>query len=102
MVLSADLDEQDFNLIHSPNDALVYTAGQSLYQEGQAAFGVFTLRSGLVKPRQDMGALMDLTLETVSCEINALMRAGAIEPLDRSGRRHRMADERVLQSVVTG
>jgi len=49
MVLFADLNEQDFNLIHAPIDDLVFSAGQSLYQEGDAAFGVFTLRSGLIK-----------------------------------------------------
>jgi CRP-like cAMP-binding protein len=197
MVLFADLDESDFKLIHAPIDDMVFAAGQSLYQEGEAAHGVFTLRSGLIKlsrctpdgrqrvlrvlrpgdvvglealvtqrydseatalteaavcriptdvvhrlaqasprlhgrllqkwqqvlkeaddwlaalnfgsarqrvanfvlkmrhatdptvvtlfSREDMGAMMDLKLETVSREVSALVRAGAIEPLDRRG-----------------
>ena len=211
MALFADLNEQDFNLIHAPIDDLVFAAGQSLYHEGEAAFGVFTLRSGLVKlvrstpdgrqrvlrpgyvvglealatsrydseatalteaslcriptdvvhrlaqnsprlhwrllqkwqqalkeaddwlaalnfgtarqrvanfilkmrhatdpsvvtlfSREDMGAMMDLKLETVSREISALVRAGAIEPLDRLGRLYRIADEGVLKAAVAG
>lgn len=49
MVLFADLNEQDFNLIHAPIDDLVYQPGQSLYDESDKALGVFTLRKGLVK-----------------------------------------------------
>ncbi len=36
-------------MIHAPIDDLVFSAGQSLYQEADAAFGVFTLRSRLIK-----------------------------------------------------
>ncbi|TSE28146.1 Anaerobic regulatory protein [Tepidimonas thermarum] len=212
MVLFADLNEEDFNLIHAPIDDLVYGAGQTLYREGESAFGVFTLRRGLIKlvrytpdgrqrvlrvlrpgdvvglealatcrydseatalteaalcriptdvihrlaqnsprlhwrllqkwqqalkeaddwlaalnfgtarqrvasfilkmrhatdpavvtlfSREDMGAMMDLKLETVSREINALVRAGAIEPLDRLGRLYRIVDDKLLESVV--
>ncbi|MEW6695466.1 MAG: Crp/Fnr family transcriptional regulator [Pseudomonadota bacterium] len=212
MVLFADLNEDDFNLIHAPIDDLVYGAGQTLYREGESAFGVFTLRRGLIKlvrytpdgrqrvlrvlrpgdvvglealatcrydseataltevalcriptdvihrlaqnsprlhwrllqkwqqalkeaddwlaalnfgtarqrvasfilkmrhatdpavvtlfSREDMGAMMDLKLETVSREINALVRAGAIEPLDRLGRLYRIVDDKLLESVV--
>lgn len=49
MVLFADLNEQDFNLIHAPIDDLVYQPGNSLYDESDKAIGVFTLRKGLVK-----------------------------------------------------
>ena len=49
MVLFADLNEQDFNLIHAPIDDLVYQSGHSLYGESDKAIGVFTLRKGLVK-----------------------------------------------------
>ena len=49
MVLFADLNEQDFNLIHAPIDDLVYQSGYSLYDESDKAIGVFTLRKGLVK-----------------------------------------------------
>jgi CRP/FNR family transcriptional regulator, anaerobic regulatory protein len=46
--------------------------------------------------REDMGAMMDLKLETVSREISALVRLGAIAPLDKQGRRYRICDERLL------
>ncbi|PUE30937.1 cyclic nucleotide-binding protein [Limnohabitans sp. Jir61] len=202
MVLFADLNEQDFNLIHAPIDDLVYQSGQSLYDESDKALGVFTLRKGLVKlvrvtadgrervvrvlfpgdvvglealatgrydsqavalsevslcripldvihqlgansprlhrklmekwqsalkladdwlaelnfgsarqrvlhfirkmhevsedgtatlfGRDDMGAMMDLKLETVSREVTALVRAGVMEPLDKHGRHYKV------------
>ncbi|TDQ41912.1 Crp/Fnr family transcriptional regulator [Tepidicella xavieri] len=46
--------------------------------------------------REDMGAMMDLKLETVSREISALVRIGAIAPLDRQGRLYRILDESLL------
>lgn len=49
MVLFADLNEQDFNLIHAPIDDLVYQPGQALYEASDQALGVFTLRKGLIK-----------------------------------------------------
>jgi len=202
MVLFADLNEQDFNLIHAPIDDLVYPSGHSLYSESDKAIGVFTLRKGLVKlvrvtadgrervvrvlfpgdvvglealatghfdsqavalsevsvcripldvihqlgansprlhrklmekwqsalkqaddwlaelnfgsarqrvlhfihkmhevaddgtatlfGRDDMGAMMDLKLETVSREVTALVRAGVMEPLDKHGRHYKV------------
>ncbi|TSE18354.1 Fumarate and nitrate reduction regulatory protein [Tepidimonas alkaliphilus] len=214
MVLFADLNEQDFNLIHAPIDDLVYGVGQSLYAEAAPAHSVFTLRSGLIKlvrstpdgrqrvlrvlrpgdvvgiealagprydseavalteasvcripvdvihrlaqhsprlhmrllqkwqaalreaddwlaalnfgtarqrvanfvlkmrhatdpqvvtlfSREDMGAMLDLKLETVSREVSALVKAGILEPLDRIGRLYRIADEAALQARITG
>lgn len=202
MVLFADLNEQDFNLIHAPIDDLVYQPGHSLYGESDNALGVFTLRKGLVKlvrvtadgrervvrvlfpgdvvglealatghfdsqavalsevsvcripldvihqlgansprlhrklmekwqsalkqaddwlaelnfgsarqrvlhfihkmhemaddgtatlfGRDDMGAMMDLKLETVSREVTALVRAGVMQPLDKHGRHYKV------------
>jgi CRP-like cAMP-binding protein len=49
MVLFADLNEKDFDLIHAPIDDLVYQSGQPLYDTSDQALGVFTLRKGLVK-----------------------------------------------------
>jgi CRP/FNR family transcriptional regulator len=49
MVLFADLNEEDFNLIHAPIDDLVYQPGQALYEASDQAVGVFTLRKGMVK-----------------------------------------------------
>ena len=209
MVLFADLNEQDFNLIHAPIDDLVYPSGHSLYGESDKAIGVFTLRKGLVKlvrvtadgrervvrvlfpgdvvglealatghfdsqavalsevsvcripldvihqlgansprlhrklmekwqsalkqaddwlaelnfgsarqrvlhfiykmhevaddgtatlfGRDDMGAMMDLKLETVSREVTALVRAGVMEPLDKHGRHYKVLLPECLQ-----
>ena len=211
MVLFADLNEQDFNQIHTPIDDLVYGADAVLYHEGAKALGVFTLRKGLVKlvrstadgrerivrvlrpgdvaglealatahydteavamvdtqvcriplsvmhhlsahsprlhlrlmqkwqqalkdaddwlaelnfgsarqrvvglalkmrdseqpcmtqlfARDDMGAMLDLKLETVSREISALVRDGLIRPMDKSGRRYEILDQQRLQAL---
>jgi CRP-like cAMP-binding protein len=209
MVLFADLNEQDFNLIHAPIDDLVYQPGQVLYEASDQALGVFTLRNGMVKlvrvtadgrervvrvlfagdvvglealatgrydsqavalsevslcripldvvhqlgansprlhrklmekwqsalkqaddwlaelnfgtarqrvmhfirkmyevsedgtatlfGRDDMGAMMDLKLETVSREVTALVRAGVMQPLDKHGRHYRVLLPECLQ-----
>ena len=208
MVLFADLNEEDFKLIHAPIDDLIFAAGDSLFQAQSAARGVFTLRQGFVKlvrvtadgrdrivrvlqpgdvlglealatghydtqavalnevsvcripldvihqlgansprlhkqlmgkwqnalkqaddwlaeinfgtaqqrvrnfvrkmhevaqdgtvtlfGRDDMGAMMDLQLETVSREVAALVRNGLLEPLDKVGRRYRLAEPHLL------
>ena len=49
--------------------------------------------------RQDMGAMLDLKLETVSREISALVRDGLLEPLDKSGRRYKILDEKKLLAL---
>lgn len=48
--------------------------------------------------RDDMGAMMDLKLETVSREVAALVREGVIAPLDKVGRRYQvlLPDQLVL------
>jgi CRP/FNR family transcriptional regulator len=211
MVLFADLNEEDFNLIHAPIDDLVYQSGQSLYDESNKALGVFTLRKGMIKlvrvtadgrervvrvlfpgdvvglealatshydsqavalsevsvcripldvihqlgassprlhrklmekwqsalkladdwlaelnfgsarqrvlhfirkmhdvseddtavlfARDDMGAMMDLKLETVSREVTALVRAGVMAPIDKHGRHYRIAKPELLQDA---
>lgn len=47
--------------------------------------------------REDMGAMLDLKLETVSREISRLVREAAIEPMDRQGRVYRVCKPDVLQ-----
>ena len=42
--------------------------------------------------REDMGAMLDLKLETVSRTLNALVREGMLEPLDKVGRVYRILD----------
>ncbi len=49
MVLFADLNEQDFGMIHAPIDDLEFRPGAALYAEGSAAAGIFTLRTGMIK-----------------------------------------------------
>lgn len=49
LVLFADLNEDDFGLIHAPIDAIEYAAGANIFTEGAAAKGLFTLRQGFVK-----------------------------------------------------
>ncbi len=209
MVLFADLNEEDFHLIHAPIDDMVYQSSQTLYEASDKALGVFTLRKGMVKlvrvtadgrervvrvlfagdvvglealatsrydsqavalsevsvcripldvihrlgansprlhrklmekwqsalkladdwlaelnfgtarqrvmhfiqkmheisedgtvilfARDDMGAMMDLKLETVSREVTALVRAGVIAPLDKLGRHYKVLQPELLR-----
>ena len=211
MVLFADLNEEDFKLIHAPIDDLELKAGSNLYAEAGSAQGVFTLRRGMIKlvrstpdgrqrivrvlrpgavaglealasarydcdavaltdiavcriplsvmhhlsansprlhkslmgkwhqalkeaddwladlnfgtarqrvahfalkmrdeegsdqttffAREDMGAMLDLKLETVSREVSALVRAQMLEPLDKQGRHYRILKLAQLQTV---
>ena len=48
--------------------------------------------------REDMGAMLDLKLETVSRTMNAFAREGLIEPMDRIGRLYRIVDVTRLAS----
>jgi len=211
MVLFADLDESDFQLIHAPIDDLVFPNGSALFGEGRQAGHVLTIRKGVVKlvrnaadgrarivrilkpgdviglealfsavydsdaialsevsvckipitvikdlsaqsprlhmrlmerwhravkeaddwlatlnfgtarqrvaniilkmrhvddpalttlfSREDMGAMSDLKLETVSREVSRWTKEGAIEPLDKIGRLYRIKSIEKLQSV---
>lgn len=208
IALFSNLTEDDFALIHAPIDDLAYRAHQVLFNEGDEAGGIFTLRSGMLKlsritgdgrrrilrllrpgdvvglealatgrydseaaaltdatlcriptevvhrlnqqsprmhagllnkwqkalreaddwlasinfgtarqrvchfilkmrhatdpgittlfSREDMGAMMDLKLETVSREVSALVKVGAIQPIDKQGRLYRILDESLL------
>ena len=49
LVLFADLNQDDFNLIHSPIDDYELDAGETLYQESSQPRFIYTIRSGLVK-----------------------------------------------------
>jgi CRP/FNR family transcriptional regulator, anaerobic regulatory protein len=48
--------------------------------------------------REDMGAMLDLKLETVSRTLNAFAREGLIEPMDKIGRVYRIVDAGRLAS----
>jgi CRP-like cAMP-binding protein len=49
MVLFADLNESDFELIHAPIDDLVFQIGAELFGESRSAGHIMTIRSGVVK-----------------------------------------------------
>lgn len=49
--------------------------------------------------REDMGAMLDLKLETVSREVSALVRDQLIAPLDKQGRSYRILNLAQLQAV---
>lgn len=49
LVLFADLNERDLDLIHEPIEELVYGPGASLYSIGSRLDHVFTIRSGWIK-----------------------------------------------------
>lgn len=49
LVLFADLDQEDFNLMHLPIDDFDVPAGKTLYNENDTAKFVYTIRSGMVK-----------------------------------------------------
>jgi CRP/FNR family transcriptional regulator, anaerobic regulatory protein len=57
--------------------------------------GVVTLFS-----REDMGAMLDLKLETVSRTLSAFVREGVLEPTDRLGRTYRVLDEAKLANPM--
>lgn len=46
--------------------------------------------------RDDMGAMLDIQLETVSREISGLVRDGALKPCDKQGRRYEILNEAML------
>ncbi|MDR3437281.1 Crp/Fnr family transcriptional regulator [Telmatospirillum sp.] len=49
LVLFADLDQNDFNLIHLPIEEITCETGTVLYSAGEEGAALFTLRVGLVK-----------------------------------------------------
>lgn len=50
--------------------------------------------------RDDMGAMLDLKLETVSREVSRLVREAVIEPLDKQGRVYRVREPQRLQQAA--
>lgn len=49
--------------------------------------------------REDMGAMLDLKLETVSRTLSAFVREGLIQPVDKQGRVYRIVDVATLQNA---
>jgi CRP-like cAMP-binding protein len=52
----------------------------------------------IVFSREDMGAMLDLKLETVSREVSRLVRLGAIAPLDKQGRIYRVVHPEMIHA----
>ena len=52
--------------------------------------------------REDMGAMLDLKLETVSRTLSAFEREGLIEPVDKQGRLYRVVDAERLVAPKPG
>lgn len=59
--------------------------------------GVMEAQTVTLFAREDMGTMMDLEMETVSRQINALVREGALESLDNRGRFYRILNRQQLQ-----
>jgi CRP-like cAMP-binding protein len=49
--------------------------------------------------RDDMGAMMDLKLETVSREVSRLVKESVLEPLDKQGRVYHLREPQRLQAA---
>jgi CRP/FNR family transcriptional regulator, anaerobic regulatory protein len=49
--------------------------------------------------REDMGAMLDLKLETVSREVSHWVKSGAIQPLDKQGRAYRVINALILEKA---
>jgi CRP-like cAMP-binding protein len=49
--------------------------------------------------REDMGAMLDLKMETVSREISALVRERVLESMDKSGRVYRIQNLQLLKAI---
>jgi CRP-like cAMP-binding protein len=65
-----------------------------LKMRGDADANIVTLFA-----REDMGAMMDLKMETVSREISALVRDGTLQALDKQGRSYRILKLDQLQAA---
>jgi len=86
LVLFADLQEADFELIHLPVEELMLEAGATLYRPGDTGSAAFTIRSGLLKLVQ--------YLPDGNRRIVRLLRAGAVAGLEvLAGRAYEHAAE---------
>jgi CRP-like cAMP-binding protein len=72
------------------------SARQRVYNFVRKMYEVSGDGTAVLFGRDDMGAMMDLKLETVSREVSALTRAGVIEPLDKQGRHYKVLHPELL------
>lgn len=92
MVLFADLNEQDFGMIHAPIDDLEFAAGEALYTEGSRAQGIYTLRRGMIK-------LVRVTADGRQ-RIVRVLRPGDVAGLEALGSGHFDCDAVALTGIA--
>ncbi|QKO20599.1 Crp/Fnr family transcriptional regulator [Rhodoferax sp. BAB1] len=92
MVLFADLNEQDFGMIHAPIDDLEFAAGEALYSEGSRAQGIYTLRRGMIK-------LVRVTTDGRQ-RIVRVLRPGDVAGLEALGGGHFDCDAVALSGIA--
>ena len=92
MVLFADLNEQDFGMIHAPIDDLEFAQGGVLYDSGTRAKGIFTLRRGMIK-------LVRLTADGRQ-RIVRVLRPGDVAGLEALGSGHYDCDAVALTEIA--
>jgi CRP-like cAMP-binding protein len=91
MVLFADLNEQDFGMIHAPIDDLEFAQGGVLYDSGTRAKGIFTLRRGMIK-------LVRVTADGRQ-RIVRVLRPGDVAGLEALGSGHYDCDAVALTEI---
>jgi CRP-like cAMP-binding protein len=74
LVLFADLNQQDFDLIHQPIDDINFDCGENIYQTTDSPLFVYTIRSGLVKLVHE--------LANGSCRIVRILRQGDVAGME--------------------
>ncbi len=90
LVLFADLQHDDLRLVHEPIDELKLQMGDTLFRTGETGTSVYTVRSGLLKlvqylpGREDMGAMLGVTTETVSRITAEPRREGLLRVFDNN------------------
>lgn len=92
MALFADLNEQDFGMIHTPIDDLEFASGAVLYGEGTRARGIFTLRRGMLK-------LVRVTADGRQ-RIVRVLRPGDVGGLEALGSGHYDCDAVALTEIA--
>jgi CRP-like cAMP-binding protein len=92
MVLFADLNEQDFGMIHAPIDDLEFQPNELLYAEGARAKGIFTLRRGMIK-------LVRVTADGRQ-RIVRVLRPGDVAGLEALGSGHYDCDAVALTEIA--
>ncbi len=77
--------------------------GNSITWMGHASFRITTAdgRTVTLFARDDMGAMLDLKLETVSREVSRLVKEAVLEPLDKQGRIYHLREpQRLMQAAA--